>query len=275
MRTGVLSDEAVMKSCAEFFPVPMNASKVLMHNINNTSGLQFRESKYSQMPPRPENFYTMSNNMANNIDPTNKQAVINRLSQAYVNEMKNDNDDEIENGNGNGNGYQTDSTASNGNGNGNGYDTDSTAADVEGSPSNSSNYGIPSQYQILTPNDPRRTNLGGGDTPDDDEVLLVTPEDRERAKKQKEEFEQALQEGKALREARAKADRGGPSSTNEPYLGDYTGPRVPLGTGTILGDNPSRPKLSLDSAFKEEMARRKAIQQAIEEGKGLVPRQSL
>jgi len=252
MRTGVLSDEAVMKSCAEFFPVPMNASKVLMHNINNTSGLQFRESKYSQMPPRPQNFYTMSNNMANNIDPTNEQGVINGLSQAYVNEMNNDNDDEIENGNGNGNGngYQTDSSASNGNGNGNGYNTDSTAAD-DG---------------VRLPNDPRRANLGGGDTPvsDDDEDLLVTPEDRERAKKQKEEFEQALKEGKAFRQALKEGKA-------EPYLGDYTGPRVPLGTGTILGDNPSRPKLSLDSAFTEEMARQKAIA----EGKGLVSRQSL
>ena len=91
MRSGALSDEAIKRDCAEFFPVPFNATKILMHKKDNTSGLQFRESKYVQPPARPKDYYAMSNSMAKHLDPTNVQALTSRLSETYFNEMNNDN----------------------------------------------------------------------------------------------------------------------------------------------------------------------------------------
>ena len=88
MRTGPLSDEAVLAACAEFYPIPMKAMHIIDHQHKPSSGLQFRASKYQQMPPRPVNYHAMSNSMARNIDPTNINALVSRFAKTYHTELR-------------------------------------------------------------------------------------------------------------------------------------------------------------------------------------------
>ena len=88
MRSGALSDEQVMKVCAEFFPVPLKKLNILEHKKENTSGLQFRAPKYTQPPPVPVNYFAMSNSMARHMDPTNVNALISRLNEVYDRQIK-------------------------------------------------------------------------------------------------------------------------------------------------------------------------------------------
>ena len=88
MRSGALSDEQVMKVCAEFFPVPLKKLNILEHKKENSSELQFRAPKYTQPPPVPVNYFAMSNSMARHMDPTNVNALISRLNKVYDRQIK-------------------------------------------------------------------------------------------------------------------------------------------------------------------------------------------
>ena len=85
MRTGVLSDESIMKMCPQYFPVPFNyVNKVLEHGgFVNQSGLHMRAPKYAQAPIRPANFVTMSNSMSKQVDPTNPVPIHMKLNENY------------------------------------------------------------------------------------------------------------------------------------------------------------------------------------------------
>ena len=87
MRTGALSDEAIMKACPEFFPMPMHSRNMVQISTENRSGLQIRRSKYMQPPPVPKNYYAMSNSMAKHMDPTNVSALMSRLNTTYADEL--------------------------------------------------------------------------------------------------------------------------------------------------------------------------------------------
>jgi hypothetical protein len=86
MRTGVLSDENVMKMCPQYYPVPFKSvTKVLEHGgFANQSGLQVRAPKYAQAPIRPANFQSMSNSMSKQIDPTNPVPIHMKLNENYL-----------------------------------------------------------------------------------------------------------------------------------------------------------------------------------------------
>ena len=88
MRTGALSDEAVMQMCAEFRPVPLGATKLLTTDQPKADHQHnFKAPKYTQPPPRPSNYYAMSNSMAKHMDPTNEGALLDRLNKRYMEEL--------------------------------------------------------------------------------------------------------------------------------------------------------------------------------------------
>jgi hypothetical protein len=87
MRDGILSDESVMKMCAEFQPIPLGA----VSNILNVKQIESKlptKSKYPAQPPaRPAFFGAMSNSMAKQMDPTNTAPMRNDINQQYVEEL--------------------------------------------------------------------------------------------------------------------------------------------------------------------------------------------
>ena len=85
MRTGPLSDEAVMRMCAQFRPVPLDATNLVDADKPKADHQHsFRAPKYSQPPPRPINYNAMSNSMARQMDPTNEAAFTDRLNKQYM-----------------------------------------------------------------------------------------------------------------------------------------------------------------------------------------------
>ena len=87
MRSGALSDEAVMEACSQFFPIPMKSISMLGFKQELNSGLEFRPSKYHQSPSVPKNYHALSNSMAKHLDPTNVSALVSSLSDKYKGEL--------------------------------------------------------------------------------------------------------------------------------------------------------------------------------------------
>lgn len=88
MRTGILSDESVMKMCAEFQPVPLGAVNSILSVKQPEPQLVPRKLKYTQPPARPAFFGAMSNSMAKQMDPTNTAAIRANLNEQYVEELQ-------------------------------------------------------------------------------------------------------------------------------------------------------------------------------------------
>jgi hypothetical protein len=63
-RTGVLSDEQVLKHCAKYRPVPLGVAHTILQQPSATTLMNGKRLKHSQPPPRPENFDTMAKAVA-------------------------------------------------------------------------------------------------------------------------------------------------------------------------------------------------------------------
>ena len=87
MRTGILSDESVLKTCAEFQPVPLGAVNSIL-SVKQPEPQLPRKLKYTQPPARPAFFGAMSNSMAKQMDPTNTAAIRANLNEQYVDELQ-------------------------------------------------------------------------------------------------------------------------------------------------------------------------------------------
>ena len=88
MRTGILSDESVMKMCAEFQPIPLGQVSSIL-NVKQIESKLPTKSKYPAQPPaRPAFFGAMSNSMAKQMDPTNTAPMRNDINQQYVDELR-------------------------------------------------------------------------------------------------------------------------------------------------------------------------------------------
>jgi hypothetical protein len=88
MRDGILSDESVMKMCAEFQPIPLGAVSSIL-NVKQIEPKLPTKSKYPAQPPaRPAFFGAMSNSMAKQMDPTNTAPMRNDINQQYVDELR-------------------------------------------------------------------------------------------------------------------------------------------------------------------------------------------
>jgi len=88
MRDGILSDESVMKMCAEFQPIPLGQVSSIL-NVKQIESKLPTKSKYPAQPPaRPAFFGAMSNSMAKQMDPTNTAPMRNDINQQYVDELR-------------------------------------------------------------------------------------------------------------------------------------------------------------------------------------------
>ncbi len=130
-RTGVLSDEHILKHCAIYNPIPMKIADKLLHqdlNVHKESPFTTKKLKYHNVISRPTSFNTLANSLTR--IGGNDLRIREHLIKSFVQEI-NGNGSEYSNGNGseysNGNG----SEYSNGNGgyDSNGNGTASTASD--------------------------------------------------------------------------------------------------------------------------------------------------
>ena len=88
MRTGILSDESIMKMCAEYRPIPLGQVSSIL-NVKQTEPVLPTRLKYGAQPPaRPAFFGAMSNSMAKQMDPTNTAPVRMAINQQYVDELR-------------------------------------------------------------------------------------------------------------------------------------------------------------------------------------------
>ena len=88
MRTGILSDESIMKMCAEYQPIPLGQVSSIL-NVKQTEPALPTRLKYGAQPPaRPAFFGAMSNSMAKQMEPTNTAPVRLAINQQYVDELR-------------------------------------------------------------------------------------------------------------------------------------------------------------------------------------------
>ena len=87
MREGVLSDESVMKMCAEYRPIPLGQVSRILNAKRSEPVLQTRAPKYSQPPARPAFFGAMSLSMAKQMDPTNPNSIRATINAQYDGEL--------------------------------------------------------------------------------------------------------------------------------------------------------------------------------------------
>lgn len=89
MRTGVLSDEYILKHCNEYNPVPLGiVTKVLTLPKQTTAPtMQIKRPKYAQPPSRPASFSIMSNAIARGMDPINPAPIRAKLNAQYDREV--------------------------------------------------------------------------------------------------------------------------------------------------------------------------------------------
>ncbi len=83
-RTGPLSDEAVMKMCKQFQPVPLVMSEQVLYDPPPKSKfIQTKPPKYVRPSPRPVNYNALAHALAKNIDPAHVSNIQERLDRVY------------------------------------------------------------------------------------------------------------------------------------------------------------------------------------------------
>ena len=88
MRSGVLSDESIMRNCAQYRPIPLGmVEKIIGHIKPKRSGLQTKPVKHSRPSPRPVTFNAMSFAMAKHVDPTNPLPICMHMNAKYDREL--------------------------------------------------------------------------------------------------------------------------------------------------------------------------------------------
>ena len=65
MRTGVLSDEHILKHCAHYRPIPMHLAPTILHiNSKPMTPYSSKQLKYTKMVSRPDTFDTLARSIA-------------------------------------------------------------------------------------------------------------------------------------------------------------------------------------------------------------------
>ena len=90
MREGVLSDEAILKQCREYRPIPLGLTQQILEiqkPADYKPVLQVRKPKYLQHAPTPTTFNVMSNAVAKSMDPINPAPIRQQLNAQYDKEV--------------------------------------------------------------------------------------------------------------------------------------------------------------------------------------------
>ena len=277
-RTGVLSDEHIMKHCSIYKPIPMGMTKSILHqnlNLHTQSPYTVKKLKYHNAVSRPATFDTLAKALTR---ITKDDSMRENLKSMYIKEINaprsvsvpppsvhtppqmtgpasivprstlalpqpiplplHDSENENENGNGNGNGGYE----SNG--------TASTASDegvrLPGDPRAEFESPIQSPETTLSAPSPSLGPMDGVNWSNLPTSPGGTRYTRERLAMERTGF--VRRERIHLQEEFQRRRR------SEPYLGDYAGPGPVMtpfvqGTGEILGDNPDRENVTVDDRY--------------------------
>ena len=89
MRTGVLSDESIIKHCSRHRPIPMGISKsILQPTLHDTTPYSSKKLKYIKQMSRPKDFDVLATQLTRNSG--GHAEIRERLHQAFHNEIHGD-----------------------------------------------------------------------------------------------------------------------------------------------------------------------------------------